>query len=70
MPDGHMLNIPELKDVRSNITALRLMTSEDVEAMNIVDQWRKKKKYFNAAQSRYADLIIAPNRLNVSSVEW
>lgn len=60
-----MLNIPELKDVRSNITAVRLMTSEDVEAMNIIDQWKKNRKYLNAAQYRYAEQIVAPNRLKV-----
>lgn len=67
MPDGHMLNIPELKQVRSNITAIRLMTSEDVEAMNIIDQWKKNKKYFNAEQYRAAK-IFAPNRLKVKKI--
>lgn len=65
MPDGHMLNIPELKEVRSNITAIRLMMSEDVEALNIIDQWKKNKKFFNVAQYRYAEQILAPNRLKV-----
>lgn len=65
MPDGHMLNIPELKEVRSNITAIRLMMSEDVEALNVIDQWKKNKKYFNVAQYRYAEQIVAPNRLKV-----
>lgn len=65
MPDGHMLNIPELKEVRSNITAIRLMTSEDVEAMNIINEWKRNKKYFNAAQSRFAEQIFVPNQLKV-----
>ena len=60
-----MLDVPELKEVRSNITAIRLMTSEDVEAMNIINQWKEKKKYLNAVQYRYAEQIYAPNRLKV-----
>lgn len=69
MPDGHMLNIPELKEVRSNITAIRLMMSEDVEALNVIDQWKKNKKYFNVEQYRYAEQIVAPNRLKVK-LSW
>lgn len=49
-----MIDIPELKVVRSNLTAVRLMSSTDVEALNIVNQWKEKKKYFNAEQYRYA----------------
>lgn len=66
MPDGHMLNIPELKEIRSNITAIRLMTSEDFEAKTILAQWKKNKKPFNAAQNQYAEEISASNRLKVN----
>lgn len=64
-----MLNIPELADIRSNITAIRLMASEDVEAMNMIDQWKKNKKYFTAAQSVAAEQVYAPNRLKVGNFQ-
>lgn len=62
-----MLNLPELKAVQSNITTIRLMASEDVEAMNILDQWKRNRRlnYLTAEQYRYAQQIFSPNRLNV-----
>lgn len=45
-----MVNPPELKLVRSNITAIRLMSPIDTEAINIINQWKEKKKYLNAEQ--------------------
>lgn len=59
-----MLNLPELKAVQSNITTIRLMASEDVEDMNILDQW-KRLNYLTAEQYRYAQQIFSPNRLTV-----
>lgn len=47
-----MVNIPELKLVRSNITAIRLTSPIDIEAMNIINEWKEKKKYLNAEQLR------------------
>lgn len=63
-----MLNIPELKQVSSNITTIRLMTSEDVEAMNVIDQWKKNKRlnyYLTAEQYRYTQQFTSPNCLTV-----
>ncbi|XP_031634083.1 glutamate receptor ionotropic, kainate 2-like isoform X2 [Contarinia nasturtii] len=68
MPDGHTINIPELVNYNtSNIRAIRLMASEDVEAMNIIDQWKKTKKYFNAEQSIAAEQVYAPNKLKLEA---
>lgn len=64
-----MLNIPELKDVAANITAIRLMTEEDIEATNIVTNWKRTKMYLNIEQSRIADEIASPNRLKVSPID-
>lgn len=64
-----MLNIPELKDIRSNITTIRLMTDEDVEAKNIISKWKKDKMYLNVDQYRYAQDVASPNRLKVNSQE-
>lgn len=66
--DAHMIDIPELKEVRSNLTAVRLMSSTDVEALNIVNQWKEKKKYFNAEQYRYAQQFpyVLSDRIRVS----
>lgn len=69
LPDGHMLNVPELKEIRSNITTIRLMTDEDVEAKNIINKWKKDKKFLNADQYRYAQDVTSPNRLKVNSRE-
>lgn len=66
-----MLNIPELNIVASNITAIRLMTEEDIEANNIVNNWKKTKMYFNAEQSQIAQDIASPNRLKVNiRMDW
>lgn len=54
-----MINSPELKEIRSNVTAIRLMSSMDVEALNIINQWKEKKKYLNAEQYRVAQRISA-----------
>lgn len=64
-----MLNVPELKDIRSNITTIRLMTDEDVEARNIISKWKKDKMFLNADQYRYAQDVASPNRLKVNSQE-
>ena len=61
-----MLIIPELNSVASNVTAIRLMTEEDIEANNIVNNWKKTKMYLNIEQSRVANEIASPNRLKVS----
>lgn len=61
-----MLNIPELKNVEANITVIRLMTEEDIEANNIVNYWKRTKLYLNVEQSRIADEIASPNRLKVN----
>lgn len=50
--DGYMMNTPELKLVRSNITAIRLMSPIDTEAINIINRWKEKNKYLNAEQLR------------------
>lgn len=68
MPDGHMLNIPELKEIRSNITTIRIMMEEDVEAKNIISMWKKNKKYLNSEQVRFESDITSPNRLRVSQI--
>lgn len=68
MPDGHMLNIPELKEIRSNITTIRIMMEEDVEAKNIISMWKKNKKYLNSEQVRFESDITSPNRLRVSKI--
>lgn len=60
-----MLNIPEINAIASNITAIRLMLEEDIEANNIVNNWKKTKMYFNAEQSQVAQDIASPNRLKV-----
>lgn len=65
-PDGHMLNTPEFKAVESNVTAIRLMTEDDIEANNIVNSWKRTKMYLNAEQSRVAERIASPNRLKVN----
>lgn len=61
-----MLTIPELKEIRSNITTIRMMMEEDVEAKNIINMWKKNKMYLNAEQFRYAQNVASPNRLKVS----
>lgn len=58
--DGHLIDIPELSKVRSNLTAIRLMSSNDVEAMNIVKQLRENRKY-----SRFDDSASLLNGLSV-----
>lgn len=62
-----MIDIPELKEVRSNLTAIRLMSSTDVEALNIVNQWKENKKYFNTEQYQYAQQFpyVLSDRLRV-----
>lgn len=67
-----MLDTAELKEVRSNVTAIRLMSSSDVEAMNIVNQWKEKKRYFNAEQYRHAQnaSFVISNRLKVSFFDY
>lgn len=65
-PDGHMLNVPELNTVTANISAIRLMTEDDIEANNIVNNWKNTKMYLNAEQSRIAEEIASPNRLKVN----
>lgn len=64
-----MLNIPELNNIASNITAIRLMTEDDIEANNIVNNWQKTKMYLNVEQSRIADAIASQNRLKVNIFE-
>lgn len=64
-----MLNIPELKEIRSNITTIRLMTDEDVEAKNVINKWKKSKMFLNSDQYRYAQDVTSPNRLKVNSEE-
>lgn len=64
-----MLNIPELTNIASNITAIRLMTEDDIEANNIVNNWQKTKMYLNVEQSRIADAIASQNRLKVNIFE-
>lgn len=54
-----MLNIPELNAVASNITAIRFMREEDIEANNVVNNWKKTK-------TRIADGIASPDRLKVN----
>lgn len=61
-----MLNIPELNVIASNISAIRLMTEEDIEANNIVNNWKKTKLYLNVEQSQIAQEIASPNRLKVN----
>lgn len=62
-----MMNIPEMKEIRSNFTAIRLMSSMDVEALNIINQWKEKKKYLNAEQYRVAQRVsaVAYDRIKV-----
>lgn len=66
-PDGHMLNIPELNKVFSNITAIRLMTEDDIEANNIVNNWKTNKIYLDVEQTQYADNIASSDRLKVNT---
>lgn len=63
-----MIDLSNLKEVRSNITAVRLMSATDVEAMNIVKQWKENKKYLNAEQFKHAEQTsyVQSNRLRVS----
>lgn len=61
-----MLNIPEMSEVAANFTAIRLMTEEDIEANNIVNNWKRSKMYLNAEQSRIANEVASPNRLKVN----
>lgn len=61
-----MLNIPEMSETKANFTAIRLMTEEDIEANNIVNNWKRAKMYLNAEQSRIAEDIASPNRLKVN----
>lgn len=72
--DGHMVNLAELKLVRSNITAIRLNSPIDTEAMNIINQWKEKKKYLNAEQLRVRERVsnVFYDRLKVwsYSVHW
>lgn len=63
-----MLNIPELKEIRSNVTTIRIMMEEDVEAKNIISMWKKNKKYLDSEQSRYEQDITSPNRLKVNEI--
>lgn len=65
-PNGHMLNLPELKQVKSNLTTIRLMPAEDVEAQRIIEQWQKTKKYLNLNQMRLAKQVYSPNKLKVN----
>lgn len=66
LPDGHMLNMEDFKGVRANITTIRLMMDEDIEAKNIISKWKQNKNFFNAEQLRHAQNITATNRLKVS----
>lgn len=70
--DGHMVNSPELKEVRSNFTAIRLMSAMDVEALNIINQWKEKKKYLNAEQYRVAQRVsaVSYDRLKVNLISY
>lgn len=43
--DSHLIDIPEMKEVRSNITAIRLMRSTDVEALNILKQLKENRRF-------------------------
>lgn len=51
--DGHLIDIPELSEVRSNITAVRLMSSYDVDALNVVRQLKEMRKYASLSQFDY-----------------
>lgn len=65
-----MLNLPEMSKLAANITAIRLMTEEDIEANNILNNWKRTKMYLNAEQSRIAEDIASPNRLKVNIIDF
>lgn len=65
MPDGHMLDIEELKNVRANITAIRVMTSEEIEIKNIVNNMKNEKGYVNTEHYQLATQVSSPRKLRV-----
>lgn len=39
-----MLDIPELRDVESNITTVRLMDPTNLDVINVVHEWQRKMR--------------------------
>lgn len=54
-----MVNLPELKLVQSNITAVRLISPIDTESMNILNQWKVEhyKHYRQQVPNVYYDRL-------------
>lgn len=65
MPDGHMLDISELKEVRSNITAIRMMSSDNIEVKNIVNNMVNERDYSYTKQYQQSTQFSSPLRLRV-----
>lgn len=59
-----------MKEVRSNITAIRLMRSTDVEALNLLKQLKENRRFLPMPESYEEQLPdIALNGLRVC-LEW
>lgn len=64
----NQLNIPEMNEVMSNITAIRLTAAKDIGTINILDQWEKRNlSVFNNDQYQYKNQISSDNYSKVHS---
>ncbi|KAG4075834.1 hypothetical protein HA402_003660 [Bradysia odoriphaga] len=56
--DSHMLDFPELKSIKSNITTLRIMDPQSLEVEAAVHDWRQDAKKNKDYTAIFADRIL------------